>query len=540
MHNLRLLLLFLLSFNFLSAQGTYSVLENIPANQLDEEVELLGALGDRLLYFDIINDERKLWVSDATTTGTFQIGVAEQEDISLIAMTEDVWYFKEEIAGVYHISELTVGSDNLVSIHITEEAIEKSLLWNGSIYYTTDSPTSFSGDDLVKFTPGTSTNEVLFTSDFGGVKGIGSTDTEVMFIASMDTGKMLGKTDGTLANTVTFHMLYPSGSEFGNSVFMESDGDKLYFAYHPSNNPYNLWVTDGTSAGTSILSDYDAPSFGAPDRPFAFLDGKFYFILREADAPSGTTFELHVSDGTVNGTFNLNPFTSGYLHPRQLTVFNDKIYFNSLRNNWGLMSTDGTVSGTETIVQPYGHQSGGIGGAYENGLYEGSLVIRAFSEDLGSELYISDGTLSGTTLLSDVVPGTESSSPSQFIQVGDLLFFVASINGPFLWVYDPNFIQETNVLDRSLVSSFQMFPNPVSREKLNLKMSFENTIKSITIDIIDITGKVIFHQKNIDIFESKIDHEISVQDFSNGEYLILISSENYNLVTDKFIVEKSN
>jgi len=297
--NTSLVFIFFLSTSLLFSQGTYPLFENISDNKLDEDAELLGALGNRLLYFDLDDGERKLWASDATPDGTIKIGVAEQNDISLIAKTEDTWYFQEEIGNTYHISVLNTGSDSLVSLYSSQENIRKGLLWQGSIYFLEDSPTSFAGDDLIKFTLETSTSEILFTSDFGGIRGLGATDNDVMFVASMDEGKMLGKTDGTLMNTATFHMLYPSGGEFGQQVFMESNGEKMFFAYHPSNNPYNLWVSDGTSDGTMILKEYKRSSFGLPTNPFAFLDGRFYFIQREAGAPSGQTFELHVSDGTV-------------------------------------------------------------------------------------------------------------------------------------------------------------------------------------------------------------------------------------------------
>lgn len=450
------LCLFLLNTGVIYSQEAYPVLEQITENKLDEESKLLGEFDGRLLYFDVIAGQTKLWVSDATPTGTFQIGVSGQEDISLISMEANASYFVEKIADDYHISVLMAGSDNLVSLYNTDENIRHALLWNGSIYYIRESATFSSRDDLVKFDLETATTEILFSSEFGGIRGLGATDTAVMFIASMNEGKMLGKSDGTATNTSTFHMLYPAGSEFGNSVFMKSDGGKMFFAYHPNNDPYNLWVSDGTSSGTMILKEYDNPSFSAPDNPFAFLNGKFYFILRNANAPSGTTFDLHVSDGTVAGTFNLNPDPSNtdHLHPRQLTVFNDKVYFNSLVYNWGLMATDGTVSGTETIIDAYGYQSGGIGQSYDNGLYNGKLIVQAYSNDYGSELYTSDGTLAGTTLLLDVVPGTESSNPSQFIQVGELLFFVSYMAGErYLWVYEPGVNCDDFALDSVLVNN---------------------------------------------------------------------------------------
>jgi len=62
----------------------------------------------------------------------------------------------------------------------------------------------------------------------------------------------------------------------------------------------------------------------------------------------------------------------------------------------------------------------------------------------GNELWVSDGTTEGTQLLLDINPGSSgddfsySSSPSNFIEFNDQLFFTADdgINGNELWVSD--------------------------------------------------------------------------------------------------------
>jgi hypothetical protein len=110
-----------------------------------------------------------------------------------------------------------LGSDEFEIIHTTNLDVLREVFLNDAIYFVTESVDGgFDDDDLVKFDLITNTEEVLFTSDFGGIRGIGATDTEVYFIASMDDGKMLGKTDGTLVNTATFFTLYEGGSEFSS------------------------------------------------------------------------------------------------------------------------------------------------------------------------------------------------------------------------------------------------------------------------------------------------------------------------------------
>ena len=65
-------------------------------------------------------------------------------------------------------------------------------------------------------------------------------------------------------------------------------------------------------------------------------------------------------------------------------------------------------------------------------------IFAATRSDVGNELWISDGSSKGTTLLKDILKGRGSSGPSQFLRVGSLVFFTASDigNGRELWKSD--------------------------------------------------------------------------------------------------------
>lgn len=69
----------------------------------------------------------------------------------------------------------------------------------------------------------------------------------------------------------------------------------------------------------------------------------------------------------------------------------------------------------------------------------GQLILFC-AEDVrhGLELWVTDGTSSGTRLLKDIYPGPQSSQPQAFVEVGSRVFFVADdgTNGWELWVTD--------------------------------------------------------------------------------------------------------
>src|SRR5206468_441715 len=66
------------------------------------------------------------------------------------------------------------------------------------------------------------------------------------------------------------------------------------------------------------------------------------------------------------------------------------------------------------------------------------VVFPADDGEHGVELWVTDGTTGGTTLLSDLSPGLNSSTPTDLLVVGAKLFFKADdgVHGRELWVTD--------------------------------------------------------------------------------------------------------
>lgn len=70
--------------------------------------------------------------------------------------------------------------------------------------------------------------------------------------------------------------------------------------------------------------------------------------------------------------------------------------------------------------------------------YEGLLLFSAFEPRHGRELYLSDGTPSGTRLLRDINPGVANSDPQFFARGGNTVFFLATEakTGRELWAFN--------------------------------------------------------------------------------------------------------
>ena len=267
------------------------------------------------------------------------------------------------------------------------------------------------------------------------------------------------------------------GNRFSDSYLNNLIGfnDKLYFsARNDDESGGELFVSDGTTLGTRLLADLRPGSrsdygyyysYGSNPSDFIEFNDKLYFAAN--DGESGR--ELFISDGTAAGTqllVDLNPGSSNYGYysndgsrPRSFIEFNDKLYFsarNDDENGQELFVSDGTAEGTQLLVDlnpgvydsyygPSSPQS-----SYPSNFIEfnNKLYFAAGNGESGSELFVSDGTAEGTQLLVDLNPGVydgyygpsfpQSSNPSNFVEFNGKLYFTADNgeNGQELFVSD--------------------------------------------------------------------------------------------------------
>jgi ELWxxDGT repeat protein len=208
-----------------------------------------------------------------------------------------------------------------------------------------------------------------------------------------------------------------------------------------------LWVSDGTAPGTLDLT----PAFGGATAPFeedlllggtfavprfAVVDSRAFFAAD--DAVHGS--ELWMTDGTVAGTALVSDIVNGPYpsSPRELVRFGSHVYFVAESHGKGreLWRTDGTEAGTELVADLVK----GAGSSLPENLYAAGseLYFSAWTPARGREAWRIrlDGSPSPQPVpLDEIAPGAFSSSPQIFREIGGTVFTVANDNlhGFELW-----------------------------------------------------------------------------------------------------------
>jgi ELWxxDGT repeat protein len=409
---------------------------DIAPGSTDSSPEGLTAIGD-LLYFSAgdryaynwDDRNRELWKSDGTEAGTVQV-----TDIAPGSRTSDPYgmtefegeiYFRARSSG--HDYELwkvdDMGSSFLVKdIHPGSNA---SYPWNFTVV----------GDSL------------FFSANDGA------------------SGYELWATDGTTDGTKRVADIAPE-SESSSPEYLTPFNGYLYFSANDGemNNGRELWRSDGTESGTTMVADlwpgFRESGYAQSSYPQDITRFGGKLLLNARNSKGG---ELWISDGTGPGTMlvkdiNLSPFYSGQgSEPERSVVlenggdYEDTLivpsgnlaYFSADDgiHGWELWASDGTAAGTRLVRDI----AAGASSSYPRELTDlaGLLVFsaddrvaggsdRAQPEEVtaagyGRELWRSDGTATGTFLVTDLWPGEGSSDPQYLTVSGGAVFFSADV-----------------------------------------------------------------------------------------------------------------
>jgi ELWxxDGT repeat protein len=207
-------------------------------------------------------------------------------------------------------------------------------------------------------------------------------------------------------------------------------GPQVFFSLNTLEGGTELYVSDGTAAGTALVRSFQVDT---QIESMTAFDGALYFTASTGDHGE----ELWKSDGTAAGTVMLKDIYGGQesSSPSHLTVVGSELYFVAQDETHGreLWKSDGTSEGTELVAD----LAPGWDSSAPSNLtaMDGQLYFTAQNPATGRELWVSNGSVGDTTLVDDIRPGSDSSYPSSLTNVDGTLYFRASdgTSGYELW-----------------------------------------------------------------------------------------------------------
>jgi len=208
-------------------------------------------------------------------------------------------------------------------------------------------------------------------------------------------------------------------------------------------------VSDGTVSGTSMVKNISSAdlSFGVPDH-FAVLGTRLLFAATHSNTNIGR--ELWTSDGTEANTSFVKDIANGasWADPEDLVTLGTNVYFSADNNANGreLWTSDGTFGGTSLLKNIRSDPNAQYLSLFTNYSSNPTFLtvmgvnfyFNAHDGTHGEELWVSDGTAGGTSLLKDIRTGSSDSSPMHMTAMGSKIYFQADdgTHGKELWVSD--------------------------------------------------------------------------------------------------------
>jgi ELWxxDGT repeat protein len=433
--------------------GTY-LLRNIAAGSTGSEIHDMTVLGSTLFFVadDGVNG-LELWSSDGTVAGTRMVrdinpGSAGSSPRYLVVAGSTLFFAADSAADG---GELWRANDSgLSATKISDFGPGPASSYIRTLVRVGNGVVFLATPDL---------DHLYFAAGTGGIVDLGN----IPFIGAEIVGPIVladralfqlkvpiiyrlpnnltdvFTTDGTLAGT---HQILPQeqlyfASQDTNCTLTDSDHAYCFAVANVPDGQINVWVSDGTTAGTRQVTDL---AFGVGFQDIAHLGNQIFFTYGVSRHPAGQ--ELWSTDGSQAGTQLLADIRPGpdSSSPLQFRIARGKLLFTANDGSSGIEPwvSDGTAAGTV----PLGNLrvDSGVGDSNPYGMltFGAGMLFTADDGVSGRELWATDGTVAGTRLVADIAPGAGSSNPSWFIDMGGFALFEADdgVSGRELWRTD--------------------------------------------------------------------------------------------------------
>ncbi|MFL5729240.1 MAG: T9SS type A sorting domain-containing protein [Cytophagaceae bacterium] len=354
------------------------------------------------IFFTLSPDQ--LWKSDGTDAGT--VLVKDKFFGQSLTYVNGMLYFTSFGLTLWRSDGTTPGTFQLV-----KTAVYSNLVGIGSTLYFCTADSTNKGVELYK-TDGTIKGTVIARDVHPGPassypQGLFAHNNDLFFMAQ-DTNYNVNRINYSSfslfkLNTLTSSMttLKSKITQYGNMVTVK---DEIFIPLNDGNTGLELWKTDGSSAGTSLVMDI-APgiassissntySYYQGDTYLTTVGNQIFFNARDASADGVSVWK---SDGSHEGTKKVQKIIGGDLgsNPSNLTVFGEYLYFSVGNQLWRSNGQGDSTQVFKTMSSP----SNTISKIISTG---NIMFFVVDSLPKKSEIWRTDGTAQGTVLLKTI------------------------------------------------------------------------------------------------------------------------------------------
>jgi ELWxxDGT repeat protein len=340
--------------------GTFLVYDIYPGSGsgLSDNWELTATVFNGHLYFcaeDTFHG-KEIWRTDGTSSGTALFSDLypgnASSNIGQFTVVDSLMYFTTYISSsiLWRTNGTPQGTYSLKSFMIATNLTA----WNGRLYFAADDNNN--GQELWR-SNGTSGGTFLL-KDLNGAVGASlpcnfhATPSALYFMANTASGWELWKTNGTNSGTQQVVDINPGPANgvmnaYGTAA-MANLGDTLFFRARNNSGIYQLFLTDGTAAGTLQLTNH--PTGLDEDGFIPVSNGKVYVagftdsLWWEWDAVAGT------------GAYSDYPVSYQLYNWPKRYLFDDGMYYfcgNDTLFGQEICSSDGTAGGVKILQETH-------------------------------------------------------------------------------------------------------------------------------------------------------------------------------------------
>jgi ELWxxDGT repeat protein len=372
-----------------------------------------------------------MFVTDGTPAGTVPLGVmalaqvhngppvAVGNQIYFLAATTaaglEVWKSDGTLSGTGMVADLNPGPTNASADLLTS--------WRGYCWFFASAPVSaYRG---LWRSDGTAAGTVRVGPDWGTTRRPIVAGGKLFFVAFDPTfGDELWVLDDPLG-TPRMVLDIRSGAQGSTIDELVEWRNQVYFNANDGVNGFELWKSDGTATNTVLVADVN-PGPGSA-RPAIFTPTRDYLFFQNGEPiMAGPIWQ---TDGTQAGTQMIphTPRLLGFPSWTAMVRLGNTVYARAYLQGSpevDLWKFDGSPSGTQRVRST--NQSRAL--TPQRLCPVGSRYVYFMGDDgaTGNEVWRSDGTQTGTTLVADVMPGPATSSPINLRPLGGQLVFWAA------------------------------------------------------------------------------------------------------------------